>query len=120
MDGLDRHDGIGALVVGVVDVHPQNGAVGGERVAIAAHRQVLQHDGRRLRRRNRPESPPNGGRVLDGLRKGQVHLPVEQRRSHLVRRGPDDDMPGRQDLRRLLAIDSDDGHDRRLLHATGS
>ncbi len=107
---VDSQDGVGAFVVRVIDIHPEDAAVGGERMAIAAHRQVLQHDGRRLRGGNRPEPPPNLGRVLDRLRKGQVHLPVEQRCAHLVGRGPDDDMAGRQDVPRLLAMDTDNGN----------
>ena len=72
---LDRRDGIRAFVVGVVDVHPQHGAIGGERVAVPAHGQVFEHNRRSLLRRNRPKPPPNGGRVLHGLRKGQDSPP---------------------------------------------
>ncbi len=84
-------------------------------MAIAAHRQLLQHHQWRLHGRDHPEAPANGGGVLDGIRKGQVHFAVEERRSHLVRGGPDRDVPGGQSLGGPLALEPDHGHDRRRL-----
>ncbi len=110
----DSYKGVGALIVRIVDVHPQHAPVGGERMAIAAHGQVLQHNRRGLRGRDRSEPPPNRGRVLNRFHKRQVHFPVKQRRFHLVRRGLDGHMPSGQDLRQRSLMDSGNSHEGRL------
>ena len=97
---LDRRDDVGALAVGVIDVHGEQPAVLRERVAIAADGQVLQNHRRRLRRGNRPKPPANPRGVLDGVDERQVHLPIEQRRPHLVLGGPDGEGRRRDDLDR--------------------
>ena len=54
-------------------------------MAIPAHRQLFQHDRRRLCGGNRPKPPADvGGRVLDGRQERQVHLPKEQGGFHGV------------------------------------
>ncbi len=81
-----RHDAVGALVVAVVDVEPENAAVVREGVTVAAHGQVLQHDRRAGLRVDGSEAPTDAGWILHGRQKRQRNLSIEQRIADLVLR----------------------------------
>ena len=84
-----RHDAVGALVVAVVDVEPEHAAVVGEGVAVAADRQVLQHDRRAGLLIDGAEAPADARRILHGGQERQRHLAVEERVADRVLRRAD-------------------------------
>jgi len=90
--GQDR---IAALVIAVVDIQAQHGAVAREGVAVAADRQVLQHHGRLLQGIHRAETPADARRILDSLDKWQRNLPIENRIADRVGGGADADSGSR-------------------------
>ena len=110
--GQDR---VGALVVAVVDIHAQHAAVGRERVAIAADRQVLQHDGRPVAESIDPKRQRMREGSFTAVMNGQRNLAIEDRVPHRVlwRSGC-----GRSRKRRLrVRADADDRHLCVSLHA---
>ena len=105
----DGRQGVRPLVVGVIDVHAHDAPVGRERVAVAAHRQVRQDDGRLRGRRHGSHPPRDARRVLDGVDERQGHVAVEDRGAHRVGAGPDVNLARRQRLRRRrFAVPQDD------------
>ena len=80
------HDGVGALVVAVVDVEPERASVVREGVAVPAHGQVLQHDRRASLLVDGSEAPADAGRILHGRQERQRNLSIEERIADLVLR----------------------------------
>ncbi len=76
---------IRTLVAAEVHVHTEPLAIRGKRMAVAADRQVLQHDRGPLTV-DRPIAPHYLRRIPDRVEEWQIDLPVHQRSPHRILR----------------------------------
>ena len=81
---LDRKNSVSPLVVAVIHVESQDAAVRSERMAIAADRQIRQDDGRPFLHVDGAVAPPDPGRILHRLEKGEGDFAIEQGVLHRV------------------------------------